>query len=209
MPDEDDREAARTYARAYARRRRAEDPEFRLRRQEANRESYRRRLADPAFAASLRERRLAAYAARKAQREALQRQPRRGSAPGFDLVVGTAVRSCRKAAGLSATDVGARLGLTRTQIAKYERGETTLTSAALFELATLFGVSVDAFFPERRPDLPVPRHSLEETQAVARAYEAIGDATVRARFLDLLTRLAELGHDEAGAASPEAGGAGG
>lgn len=106
--------------------------------------------------------------------------------------------------------MGARLGLTRTQIAKYERGETTLTSAALFELATLFGVSVDAFFPECAPALPPPQHSLEETQAVARAYEAIGDGTVRMRLLDLLGRLAELGHeqDQASAASPEAGAGG-
>lgn len=189
MSDEEKRDSARK----YARHRRETDPVFRQRGREADRRSYQRKLQDPASAEELKERHRAAYAARKERRAEQPTVSRRGSPPGFDRLVGSAVRSHRRAAKLSPTSVAEMLDLTRSQFMKYERGETTMTSALLHRLSVILGVSIDVFFPGTQPAHPLSAEERSaEGRSVMQVYDGIKDVVVRRRLLALIVRLSEL-----------------
>lgn len=197
MPNDEERERKRTYAREYARRRAVEDPEFAAKRMENNRRFYERRKLDPEFVARLREKNSEANRRRAVARKAKNPEIRRGSLPGFDAGVGQAVRTARKAARLSLDEVATHLEVSRTQAAKYERGETVITAGLLYRLAALLHVSVDALFGMEKEEISMHPTSSAETAAVVEAYLAIPDAEVRRRLLYLLVRMAEVSTEKA------------
>lgn len=130
---------------------------------------------------------------RRKRAESLNHGSGSTSAKDFDRLVGVAVRTCRKAVGLSSHEVAAELGIGHGQLGMYERGQSTLTSGTLFKLAQMFEVSVDAFFPERHAEFQeLGQIDPAEEQAIAGVYESIPDKVVRLRLLDLVVRLAEV-----------------
>ena len=68
------------------------------------------------------------------------------------------LRELRIASGLSQEDIAARLGLAKSTVSMYERGNRTPNIAVLTKLAELFSVPVDALVappqPEGEPVLP-------------------------------------------------------
>ena len=53
------------------------------------------------------------------------------------------LKQLRKAAGMTQREVAAELGVARTAVAKYERGELDLNTEAIRLLCSLFSVSAD------------------------------------------------------------------
>lgn len=192
MTDDEKRARVRAYHREYARKRRALDPEFQDRTRKNNRASYHRRMEDPEFAARRQEYVRLANAARQARRKALGAVPRRGSLPGFDETIGGIARARRRARRMSLSDAARALGVSHGQLAKYERGETVITSGTLYQMSALYGVPIDRFFPGPHPAAPTaPALPSQETRDLVRLFLAIADPIVRGRLLDLTMRLAE------------------
>lgn len=193
------REASRVYHREYNRRRFAEDPDFRERKNRNNRDYYRRRWElDPEFRERKREANRKSQERRQATREGEQRLGRRRGPTEIDRHVGTRVRERRRALRIPLDEVADLLGVKRRQVALYERGETTLTSAQILILARRFAVAVDWFFAELDDDKPAVRSAGDaqlpespETEEVARAFAAIGDEVSRLRMLSLVQSLSE------------------
>lgn len=191
MTDDKGIEKRRAYARDYARRRKAEDPTYRAKLQEAERRAYRKRKEDPAFLEAQRERNRIRYEKRAVLKSARSTPIRRGGSAAVDAIVGRQVRRCRKARGIATSVAAEQLGILPQQLAMYERGATTMTSATLHTLAQLYRVSVDTFFvalmdaPATAPPDPLD----EEARALVTAYMAIGDPTVREILMALMERL--------------------
>ena len=64
--------------------------------------------------------------------------------------VGERLAEARRAAGLSQTDVGRRLGVPQSRVAKLETGDRRLQFLEAFEYADLYGVGIEAFHADRR-----------------------------------------------------------
>jgi transcriptional regulator with XRE-family HTH domain len=61
--------------------------------------------------------------------------------------VGQRLAAARRAAGLSQTDVGHRLGVPQSRVAKLETGDRRLMYIEAFLYADLYGVSIEVFQP--------------------------------------------------------------
>lgn len=57
--------------------------------------------------------------------------------------IGRAISELRKAAGLSQTDLGKRIGCDRSYIAKIENGRQHISINVLFKIATELGASIE------------------------------------------------------------------
>jgi transcriptional regulator with XRE-family HTH domain len=68
------------------------------------------------------------------------------AADAVDGYVGARIRAGRKLAGLSQSDLGARLGVTFQQVQKYEKGTNRVGASRLNTLAEIFGVGADWFY---------------------------------------------------------------
>lgn len=63
-----------------------------------------------------------------------------------DVHVGAQVRRLRLERDLAQAELGKRLGVSFTQVQKYERGIDRISATRLFEIAKMFEVSVESFF---------------------------------------------------------------
>ena len=114
-----------------------------------------------------------------------------------DVHVGQRLRLIRKASGLSQTTVADRLGLTFQQIQKYEKGSNRVSASKLYEIATLFGVKIEAFFeglaaPEdTRPDAAIVPGSANDTDfaKLTRVFAMAPPAT-RRKIIDVIDLIA-------------------
>ena len=68
------------------------------------------------------------------------------TATEVDAFVGAQLKSLRKAAGYSQTDLAKRVGVTFQQIQKYERGTNRIGASRLWELCKVFDVGPGRFF---------------------------------------------------------------
>ena len=117
-----------------------------------------------------------------------------------DIRVGRLLRERRLELGMSQERLGTLLGVTYQQIQKYERGTNRIGSSRLQELCDILGVRASYFFDERVPaGLAEAASSYEHagTMPVGKdgrdllaAFEAIEDAQVRKRLVDLTRALA-------------------
>jgi len=131
----------------------------------------------------------------------------------IDVHVGRRLRLRRTLLGMSQERLGELLGLTFQQIQKYERGANRIGSSRLYELAQILDVPVSFFFDDlpqtagasgevayglaeegagfahQDDDLMLDRR---ETLELVRAYNRIGDPTVRRRLFELAKALANL-----------------
>ncbi|MFN4089443.1 MAG: helix-turn-helix domain-containing protein [Alphaproteobacteria bacterium] len=190
------RDASRLYHREYNRRRFAEDPEFRERKNRNNRDYYRRRWeADPEFRDRKREANRRSQERRQATRQGEPKLGRRRGPTDIDRHVGERVRTRRRALRIALDEIADLLGVKRRQVALYERGETTLTSSQLHALSVRFGVRIDWFFAELDdaaaavPDVEPGLPRTAEAEEVARAFADIQDEVSRLRLLSLVQSL--------------------
>jgi transcriptional regulator with XRE-family HTH domain len=64
----------------------------------------------------------------------------------IDTHVGARVRALRRKRGVTQSDLGAWLGVSYSQVQKYERGIDRISASSLFRLARVFKVPVGSFF---------------------------------------------------------------
>src|SRR6187397_1443106 len=102
-----------------------------------------------------------------------------------DAHVGQRMRKRRESLGMSQGQLGAQLGLTFSQVQKYEKGANRIGAGRLYILASLLDVPIEYFFEElsgttervahsHRPVVPsTERRQLEE------AFQSIRDDDTR------------------------------
>jgi len=72
-------------------------------------------------------------------------------------LVGRNVKQLRIAAGLSQTEVAARMGIDRSYVSRLELGQRNPTILTLWHAAKAIGVTVRAFFDEEKLSLRLPQ----------------------------------------------------
>ncbi len=116
------------------------------------------------------------------------------SASEIDAYVGQRMRRRREALGISQGRLGRHLGLTFSQVQKYEKGTNRIGAGRLYQIATFLGVPPSHFFagldgqPAATGSADAVRH--DEMQTLTDAFQAIGDTETRASVLALVRSLA-------------------
>jgi transcriptional regulator with XRE-family HTH domain len=120
------------------------------------------------------------------------------SANEIDVHVGTRLRERREAMGVSQGKLGKHLGLTFSQVQKYEKGTNRIGAGRLHQMAGFLGVPVSYFYEglgegkgvaQSGGDARDPMLG-EEIRVLNAAYSAIADQGTRASVLALVKSLA-------------------
>jgi len=114
-----------------------------------------------------------------------------------DCHVGGRVRERREALGISQGGIARQLGLTFSQIQKYEKGSNRIGAGRLFMLSQALGVPVQYFFEGLVAEPPVlvsdnPDKSggdSREMTELGAAYRSIDDDAIRQSVLDLVRSI--------------------
>ncbi len=116
------------------------------------------------------------------------------SASDIDAHVGRMMRRRREALGISQGRLGRHLGLTFSQIQKYEKGMNRIGAGRLYQIATLLGVPPSAFYEGLGGEAAVhPAGATarrDEVATLSDAFAAIDDEETRASVLALLRSMA-------------------
>ena len=114
----------------------------------------------------------------------------------IDVHVGQRMRRLRESLGLSQGRLGRQLGLTFSQVQKYEKGANRIGAGRLYILAGLLDVPIQYFFEDigARPDRLVERRretaSLAEIRELEEAFLSIPDDGTRRSLVALVRSLA-------------------
>ncbi len=73
-------------------------------------------------------------------------KPNQKTSTAIDAHVGARLRALRRGRGVTQSDLGAWLGVSYTQVQKYERGIDRLSASRLFQIARIFKVPIGNFF---------------------------------------------------------------
>jgi transcriptional regulator with XRE-family HTH domain len=121
------------------------------------------------------------------------------SASLIDAHVGQRLRERREALGMSQGRLGRHLGLTFSQIQKYEKGSNRIGAGRLYQISQFLGVSPLFFFEglepgatarvTGRPAAAGTQSGPEELAALNEAYAAIPDPDTRKSVLALVRSL--------------------
>jgi transcriptional regulator with XRE-family HTH domain len=118
----------------------------------------------------------------------------------IDAEIGRRLRECRKAAGLSQTQLGEPIGVSFQQIQKYERGTNRISCSAAVALCAVLEIDPAKLFGGVQAaaaggDLPRDRaRDMTDTPAgnrIAAAFPRVATAD-RTRLAELAERLADL-----------------
>jgi transcriptional regulator with XRE-family HTH domain len=116
------------------------------------------------------------------------------SAAEIDEYVGTRMRRRRESLGISQGRLGRHLGLTFSQIQKYEKGTNRIGAGRLYQIAGFLGVAPSHFFEgldgQDGRGAPEPGMSRDDMQVLADAFNGILDGETRASVLALVRQLA-------------------
>jgi transcriptional regulator with XRE-family HTH domain len=125
------------------------------------------------------------------------------SASHIDAHVGQRLRERREALGMSQGRLGRHLGLTFSQVQKYEKGSNRIGAGRLYQISQFLGVSPLYFFEglepgaaariAGRPAAPGSDAGPDEMSALNEAYAAIPDPETRKSVLALVRSLSAGG----------------
>jgi transcriptional regulator with XRE-family HTH domain len=110
--------------------------------------------------------------------------------------VGLRMRKRREELGISQGRLGRHLGLTFSQIQKYEKGTNRIGAGRLYQIASFLGVAPSHFFEGLEGAPAGPATPLnggarrDEVATLNEAFAAIRDAETRASVLALVRSLA-------------------
>jgi transcriptional regulator with XRE-family HTH domain len=119
----------------------------------------------------------------------------------IDAHVGSRLRARRAALGISQGALGRHLGVTFSQIQKYEKGTNRIGAGRLYNLAALLGVPVQYFFegmqePQRAlSGRGVPAIDAAEAAGLQDAFARIRDPHTRQTLLSLVASMADADAD--------------
>lgn len=119
------------------------------------------------------------------------------SAHEIDVHVGKRLRERREALGISQGRLGRHLGLTFSQVQKYEKGSNRIGAGRLYQIAAYLGVSTSYFFDglagaDADVAAPAPNSATpDELRQVGAVFSSIADAGTRASVLALMRSLSE------------------
>jgi transcriptional regulator with XRE-family HTH domain len=117
------------------------------------------------------------------------------TASEIDAYVGLRMRRRREALGISQGRLGRHLGLTFSQVQKYEKGTNRIGAGRLYQIAAFLGVQPGYFFAglddgaEAAAD-PADIRRKGEVASLNEAFDAIHDPETRASILALVMSLA-------------------
>jgi len=116
------------------------------------------------------------------------------------------VRRRREALGISQGRLGRHLGVTFSQIQKYEKGTNRIGAGRLYQIATFLGVRPSHFFEDMAGEggggeasVPNGGAHRDEVATLNDAFAAIRDEQTRASVLALVRSLASNGSPLRGA----------
>ncbi len=123
------------------------------------------------------------------------------SARDIDVHVGRRLRERRETLGVSQGRLGRHLGLTFSQVQKYEKGSNRVGAGRLFQIAEYLGVTTSHFFDGLSAGAPNGARggsgeagsaaSAEEVRQLTAAFAAISEASTRGSVLALVRSLAD------------------
>lgn len=111
------------------------------------------------------------------------------------------MRERRETLGISQGRLGRHLGLTFSQIQKYEKGSNRIGAGRLYQIAAFLGVTIGHFFEGLDPrdrvengrrNHAAPRAPADEIRVLNDAFSAIGHGATRAAVLALVRALSGL-----------------
>ncbi len=120
----------------------------------------------------------------------------------IDKHVGGRVRARREALGISQGRLGRQIGLTFSQIQKYEKGANRIGAGRLYQIAGILGVTPSYFFEglggESEPPTRVEHGGArpDELRGLTEAFLSIPDRETRASVTALVRSLAQSAHQE-------------
>jgi transcriptional regulator with XRE-family HTH domain len=126
------------------------------------------------------------------------------SSSQIDAHVGQRMRRLREALGLSQGHLGRQLGLTFSQVQKYEKGANRIGAGRLYIIANLLRVPIQYFFedlesqPEKAAEPRRSGASPTEIRELEEAFLSIEDPTTRRSLVALVRSLAGPGGDVVG-----------
>lgn len=121
----------------------------------------------------------------------------------IDQIIGRNVMAARMERGLSQSELAASIGVSETQISKYEAGASRLTASRLAQIAATLHVNATDFFGEvvaasagnpANMSADAARRRIEKTNEaleLVRAFQRITDSEKRQRLVILAKQLAE------------------
>ncbi len=119
------------------------------------------------------------------------------SANEIDIHVGLRMRKRREALGISQGRLGRHLGLTFSQIQKYEKGSNRIGAGRLYQIAAFLGVPPSHFFegidsPAAGPSGSISNGTARRDEFITlnEAFSSIHDSETRASVLALVRSLA-------------------
>lgn len=116
-----------------------------------------------------------------------------------DSYVGLRMRQRREALGISQGRLGRHLGLTFSQIQKYEKGSNRIGAGRLYQISQYLNVSPMYFFEglelegAAKPAGSTPRGEGQDFELLREAFRAIEDPETRRSVLALVRSLGDAG----------------
>jgi transcriptional regulator with XRE-family HTH domain len=116
------------------------------------------------------------------------------TASDIDAYVGQRMRRRREALGISQGRLGRHLGLTFSQVQKYEKGTNRIGAGRLYQIAGFLGVPPGYFFagldePEEATNSEQDVRRSGEASTLSEAFSTIKDPETRASILALVMSL--------------------
>jgi len=109
-----------------------------------------------------------------------------------DRAVGQRIRTLRRAAGMTLSDLGEAVGVSGVQFQRYETGASRVAASRLLAICDALGVQLDTLIEEAVPGRA--RHPSNarrhECMELARAFNAVADPTHRRAIIALARAFA-------------------
>ncbi|GAA0535576.1 transcriptional regulator with XRE-family HTH domain [Rhizomicrobium palustre] len=129
------------------------------------------------------------------------------TANAIDTYVAGRLRSYRRQLGLSQADVAKKIGITFQQIQKYEAGINRVGAGRLFQIASLYAIPVQDFFPNGPVADDAAKRSAQTNEVAAfassidglrlcEAFLGIKEAKQRRVILSLIEEIQQQGQRE-------------
>jgi len=112
----------------------------------------------------------------------------------FNRALGAAIREQRLVRGLTMEAIAQQLGFTHQQQGKYEHGQNACTAHLAAKYATLFGISIAAFYElAGMQEYREPSATDNDAFLAARYVSRIPDEKQRSALIDYIRKLAYQG----------------